>query len=125
MKIVDFGTLPPGVEIRGVLYDEPALEHLPEDLVEVELPNRLMIDVSWDSTSPDRPYRIVVYREYFGDRFIDFNVRNVDQVVVEVRRLIDLHSAQAEVVASAGSQTESNLQHNVVGPPFHRALPRQ
>ncbi len=87
MKTVSLGNLPPGAQVRGVLYDDPAHVYGLGDVLEIELPTGVTIDVGWDGSSKDKPFRIVVYRDYFGDRFVDYDVRDIDDVVIEVQRL--------------------------------------
>ncbi len=92
MKIVTLNNLPVGAQVRGFLYDDPNHVYGLGDVLEVELPTGRTIDVSWDEDLPSEPFRIVVYREYFGDHFIDFRVREIDDVVREVSRLALEHS---------------------------------
>lgn len=113
MKIVDLGSLPTGTQVRGVLYDDPAHVYGLGDVLEVELPTGLTIDVGWDEDSPDGPFRLTVYRESFGDHFVEFHVRDPGQVVIEVQRLAAELSGPG--VVPAGSETESSL------PPTHLA----
>ncbi|HZW34430.1 MAG TPA: hypothetical protein VFF52_27145 [Isosphaeraceae bacterium] len=113
MKTVDLGNLPPGTQVRGVLYNDPAHVYGLGDVLEVELPTGLTIDVGWDEDSPQGPFRLTVYREYFGDHFIDFHVRDLDQVVIEVQRLAAELSGPG--IVSGGTQTESSM------PPTHSA----
>ena len=68
MKTATFRDLPSGCEVRGSLYLDPALRYESGDVLEVGLPTGLTIDVGWDDDSSDGPFRIAVYREYFGDR---------------------------------------------------------
>src|SRR5262245_29409624 len=81
MKTVDLGSLPPGTQVRGVLYDDPAHVYGLGDVLEVELPTGLTIDVGWDEDCPEGPFRLTIYREYFGDHFLDLHVRDIAQVV--------------------------------------------
>jgi hypothetical protein len=104
MKIVEICNLPSGTLVRGVLYEDPSHVYGLGDVLEVELPTGRTIDVSWDEDSPGNPFRIVVYREYFGDRLVDFCVRNVDDVVSAIHRLAEEHSHP--YVATACSQTD-------------------
>jgi hypothetical protein len=79
--------LPDGAVQRGHLYCDADAHYGLGDVLEVELPTGLTIDVGWDEDQAEEPFRIVVYREYFGDRFIDFRVQKIDQVATEVQRL--------------------------------------
>ena len=87
MKTVHLGELPPGAQVRGCLFDDPTHVYGLGDVLEVELANGLMIDVGWDEEFPDALFRVVVYRDYFGDRLVDFRVRNLEDVVSAVQRL--------------------------------------
>lgn len=79
--------LPHGAVQRGTLYGDPTVHYGLGDVLEVELPTGYTIDVGWDENNPRDPFRIVVYREYFGDRFVDFRVGSVDQVASEVESI--------------------------------------
>jgi hypothetical protein len=105
MKTVELGSLPPGTQVRGILYDDPAHVYGLGDVLEVDLPTGLTIDVGWDEESTEGRFRIVVYREYFGDRFVDFHVRDVDDVVTEVQRLAAEWSRPC--VATSSAETEA------------------
>ena len=103
MKTVRLNNLPAGSDVRGGLIDDPEHEYELGDVLEVKLPTGFTIDVGWDEDFPEKPFRIVVYREYFGDRIVDFRVREVADVVREVELLAHQHSQQC--VATACSQT--------------------
>jgi hypothetical protein len=77
------------------------------DVLEVELPTGLTIDIGWDEDSPEAPFRLTVSREYFGDHFADFHVRDLDQVGREVQRLAAELSGPG--VVATGSETESSM----------------
>ncbi len=83
-KLIDF---PANTQVRGFLYEDPGHEYLLGDVLEIELSSGWIIDVGWNKDYPDRPFRIAVYREYFGDRIVDFRVREIDDVVKETQRL--------------------------------------
>lgn len=106
MKTVRFNDLPPGAQVRGSLYLDPSMEYGSGDVLEVELPTGFTIDVGWDEGVPEAPFRIVVYREYFGDRFVDFFVQDVDDVEYEVRRLARELSRPFTVSSCAGESFE-------------------
>lgn len=106
MKAIDFGSLPPGTVVRGTLYDDPSFVYESGDVIEVELPSGMIIDVGWDERHDEEPFRIVVYRQYFGDHFIDFRVCDVQEVVNSVVRLAREHSGP--FVASACSTTNDS-----------------
>jgi hypothetical protein len=109
MRTVELGSLPPGTQVRGVLYDDPAHVYGLGDVLEVELPTGLTIDVGWDEDSTEGRFRLAVYREYFGDRFVDFHVRNVDDVVTEVQRLAAEWSQPCVVTSPAQTQAAVTL----------------
>ena len=81
--------------------------------MEVELPTGLTIDVGWDEDAPEGPFRRTV-GEDFGDHFLGFHVRDLEQVVSEVQRLAMEFFSVPGVVA-AGSQSEPSM------PPTHPA----
>jgi hypothetical protein len=103
MKTIELTGLPPGSEIRGRLYDDPAMKYLSGDVLEVELPNGLMIDVGWDEDAREGAFRIAVYREYFGDRFVDIRVREAGEVALRVAELARKYSQP--VATASGSST--------------------
>jgi hypothetical protein len=92
MNTVPLNDLPAGAQVRGLLYDDPAHVYGLGDVLEVELPTGFTIDVGWIADSPTERFRVVVYREYFGDRTVDFRVQEVSDVVKEVKRLAQHYS---------------------------------
>jgi hypothetical protein len=101
MKAINLTGVPAGAEIRGALYDDPSHEYDLGDVLEIALTSERTIDVGRDRDAPGGPFRIVVYREYFGDRIVDFRLSNVHDVAREVERLALEYSQQ--VVATSGS----------------------
>ena len=61
--------LPDGCTVRGRLYSREFRYEL-GDVLEVELPTGLVVDLGWDENGP-HPFRIVVYRDWFGNHFWD------------------------------------------------------
>lgn len=97
--------LPAGSTIRGEIYDDPDVEYHSGDVMEIELDNGLMIDVGWDADFPETPFRIVVYREYFGDRLVDLRVRGSHQAIEEVHRLAWEYGKDARSISSHAEGT--------------------
>lgn len=90
MNITDSFTfdLPPGAVLRGRLFRNPDHRYGTGDVLEVELPDGLMIDLGWDGDESD-PFHIVVYRESYGDRFIDFRAPDPETAADDVAILLD------------------------------------
>jgi hypothetical protein len=105
MNPVKFDHLPEGSEVRGILYDDPGMRYGSGDVLEVELPTGFTIDVGWDEETPDSPFRIVVYREYFGDRLADFNLRDVSDVAMQVQGLAYRYTTAIPVQSSCADTT--------------------
>lgn len=108
MKTIKLDKLPPGAKVRGTLYDDSSMEYDSGDVLEVELSNGITIDVGWDKDEPEAPFRIVVYRESFGDRFVDFRARDTQEVQKQVQRLAEENSA-ASAAPSCLTVPTSNL----------------
>jgi hypothetical protein len=100
MNTVDVGNLPPGTEVRGVLYDDPNHVYGLGDVLEIELKTGYTIDVGWDDGSEDGPFRIVVYREYFGDRCVDRRVPAINDVVIAVSELARHYATEPQRAAA-------------------------
>ncbi|MGP0069679.1 MAG: hypothetical protein ACLQGP_39515 [Isosphaeraceae bacterium] len=105
MKTLSLSNLPAGSQVRGVLYEDPSLVYESGDVLEIELPTGLTIDVGWDAELQGGPFRVVVYREYFGDHFVDFPVRDIHDVVIEVQRLAELYSVRRGPMACSATNS--------------------
>jgi hypothetical protein len=71
----DFG---PGTKCRGAIYDTMDSAYLRDDLLEVDLPNGLTIDVSWiPHHDPRGTFRIRVFREYVTEVIETLIVHNI------------------------------------------------
>jgi hypothetical protein len=79
--------LPRGCQITDRLYDDPTHRYELGDVLAITLPTGLTLDVGWDEDCPDEPLRIVVFKDYFGDKLVDFRVRKIMEVVTEVESL--------------------------------------
>jgi len=79
--------LPRGCQVAGGLYDDPAHRYELGDVLAITLPTGLTLDVGWDEDCPAEPFRIVVFKDYFGDKLVDFRVREIKKVVTEVESL--------------------------------------
>jgi hypothetical protein len=110
MKTIEIRDLPSGSQVAGFLFENPSHVYGLGDVLSVELPSGYVVDVGWDEDFPDKPFRIVVYRDYFGDRVVDFRVRDIDDVVTGVTQLA--HQYNQPVIATAHSQAEwfDNMQ---------------
>jgi hypothetical protein len=114
MTTVELSNLPPGAVVRGFLYTDPDHVYGLGDVMEIELPTGWTIDVGWDEDIPDEPFRIVVYREYFGDRGGDFRVRDVDRIVSEVERLAADYSRSIVAIDSKKLADSEKLAGTIV-----------
>ena len=122
MTTVELSNLPPGAVVRGFLYADPDHVYGLGDVMEIELPTGWTIDVGWDEDTPDEPFRIVVYREYFGDRVVDFRVRDLDGIVSEVQRLAADYSHS--IVATGCSAMSASSRPPEVGSMMTRLAAR-
>ena len=87
LKTIEIRDLPSGSHVVGFLFENPSHVYGLGDVLSVELPSGYIVDVGWDEDFPDEPFRIVVYLDYFGDRVVDFRVRDIDDVVRGVTQL--------------------------------------
>ena len=113
MEIVVFNNLPTGVHVRGNLYNDHSMIYLSGDVLEIELPTGFTIDVGWDADSPDTPFRIVVYREYFGDHFVDFSVKNIDDVTNEIYSLVKAYTQPYSIFSSCAASEPRDRKREV------------
>ena len=97
--------LPKGAVQRGRLYRDPAVKYGLGDVLEVELPTGFTIDLGWCKDKPETPFRVVVYREYFGDRFVDYYVATPDEAVQAIESLAERYSAAITYSACSESKT--------------------
>lgn len=92
-SVVEINNLPPGSAVRGFLYDDPTHVYGLGDVLEVELPNGIMIDVGWDEDMSDKRFHIVVYQEYYGNVIVENRFSDVRNVVDAVQ-VLSMHYSQ-------------------------------
>ncbi len=97
--------LPKGAVQRGRLYREPGVNYGLGDVLEVELPTGFTIDLGWCKDNPEAPFRLVVYREYFGDHIVDYYVATPDEAAQAVEVLADRYSSLITYSSFSESKT--------------------
>jgi len=102
--------LPKGAVQRGILYRDPSVKYGSGDVLEVELPTGFMIDLGWNPRKPETPFRVVVYREYFGDHFRDFYVGTAEEAANAIERIAS--KLCANIAFSSCSASESSYVRN-------------
>lgn len=82
--------LPKGAQLRGGLDSDPNADYPIEDVLEIELTDGRMIDVSWDKISyPSLPFRIVAYKGDFRNCTYDSRLKTEQEVHAKVQELIN------------------------------------
>lgn len=75
METIPLLGLPEGSIVRGHLYADASEQYGLGDVLEVELPNGLHVDLGWDESETTYPFGITVWREYFGDWLLRISCR--------------------------------------------------
>ena len=88
-----------------VTYD-PA--YLVQDILEIDLPNGITIDVGWHPESdPSGSFRIVVYRDYWSNQLTKpILTKEVLEVVESVRQLVREYSKPTLTVACSSESRQ-------------------
>jgi len=97
--------LPKGAVQRGRLYREPGVNYGLGDVLEVELPTGFTIDLGWCKDKPETPFRLVVYREYFGDHSVDYYVATPDAAAQAVEFLAERFSSSITYFSCSESKS--------------------
>jgi len=97
---------PGRIKIKGQLYDTMDPVYLVQDILDIELPNGISIDVGWHPESDiSGTYRVVVYRGYWSNQLTDpSRTKYALEVVDIVQRLVKEFSAPT-VTISASKET--------------------
>src|SRR5271157_2431980 len=99
--------LPKGAVQRGRLYRDHGVNYGLGDVLEVELATGFTIDLGWCKDKPETPFRLVVYREYFGDHSVDYYVATPDDAAQAVEFLAERYSS----LITYSSCSESELSY--------------
>jgi hypothetical protein len=89
MNLVEL-KLPKGAKVLfNSLYRASTPSFLTQDLLAVELPNQVVIDVGWyPQFDPLGSYLVSVFRQTWENQLVEpIETRDIDQVVAEVERL--------------------------------------
>ncbi len=94
------------IKIKGHLYDTKDPVYLVQDILDIELPNGISIDVGWHPESDiTGAYRVVVYRGYWSNQLTEpCRTKGALEVVDIVQRLVKEFSAPT-VTISASKET--------------------
>ena len=101
--------LPPDVVIKGCLFPTKEPAYLREDLLELDLPSGLSIDVGWyPEGDPSGAYRIVVFKDYWLNQKTEpIKTNSTDSVVLSIRELCRKYSKTQQSIreVSVSGQT--------------------
>jgi hypothetical protein len=97
--------LPLGAVQRGHLYRDSGVNYGSGDVLEVELPTGFMIDLGWNPRKPETPFRVVVYREYFGDHFVDFYVGTAEEAANAIETIASRLCANIAFFSCSASES--------------------
>jgi hypothetical protein len=63
----------PGAVVKGRLMPRYELKDLDQNILEIDVPGGLTVDVGWHPEfDPNGSFRVVVYRDYWSDGFVSF-----------------------------------------------------
>ena len=105
------------VVVKGQLYHTYDPADLDQDILEIDLPNGISIDVGWHPESdPGGSFRIVVFRNFWPNQLRDpIRTQNVSEVVEAVRRLAVEYSGST-VMISCSSESLDQFTFSAPGP---------
>lgn len=95
--------LPDDAIVRGALYDTMDPLFLVQDILDVVLPDGVIIDVGWyPESDPSGEYRITVYQDTWQNKLLaqPIRVHDANSVAAEVSRLAFQHSRQVVAVTA-------------------------
>jgi hypothetical protein len=103
--------LPEGAIQRGCLYTDSSIVYGLGDVLEVKLSNGYTVDLSWREDSPDTPFRVVVYREYFGDQVAEIEVATPLEAAEAVERFSETFTRKIAYHSCSESATDRIVFH--------------
>lgn len=87
---------PPSVKVMGALYTRANVFDLTEDMLQLELPGDLFIDVGWYPELDDSgTYKIIVFHDTVDETLERFETKDYKAVVRELRSLIDRYISES------------------------------
>lgn len=103
-------------KVQGALYDTTDIHDLTQDMLQIELPGGLFIDVGWyPQWNPSGRYMILVFRDNVDDTLERIRSRNVSFVAAKVASLIGKYSPSHEAAPHLGKQVSSLTPTKSVG----------
>jgi hypothetical protein len=114
--------LPPECDVVGYLYHDPDPAGRGQDMVEVHLPNSIVIDAGWyPEGEPGGRYRIAVHlgsrrlEPYRGTRNIDELARRLEQMAVRYLGFMDTTTVGGCSYSSETEDTQTEWQPPLPG----------
>jgi hypothetical protein len=103
--------LPPNSIQKGFLYEDYELFELDQDILEIDLPSGLTIDVGWyPQHDPNGAFQIVVFKDYWdAQKQKPILARNPIQVASLVEALASAYSVP--LVTSVATPAATNQSH--------------
>ncbi|OGQ82488.1 MAG: hypothetical protein A3F90_08865 [Deltaproteobacteria bacterium RIFCSPLOWO2_12_FULL_60_19] len=83
--------LPENVVVKGALYTTTDPAYLVQDMLEIDLPNGITIDVGWyPESDPAGSFQVVVFRDHWDNQLREpFETKSIEDVTREVKRLAE------------------------------------
>jgi len=107
-------TVPLGCKLTGYLYDDPDKRILGEDMVEVLLPNGILVSAGWyPESSPKGSYRVVATEGFHYLR--DESTGDVRQASALVEQFVSDLSRDSLFLSQSSSSTHIDLLLNAGG----------
>jgi hypothetical protein len=104
--------------VKGALFANES-DYLREDILEIELPSDLTIDVGWyPEDDPAGAFQIVLYRDYWSNQLVPpVEVKTISDVVKEVEKLAKTYSAPHEQPLTAQTHIQATTFITAPFPP--------
>lgn len=104
-------SLPPGAVKKGVMFNTYEPAYLCEDMLEIDLPSGLTIDVGWcPEEDPKGSFRVVLYHEHWHNQAIPPILSQTIPDVVEIVEMLATRFSQPVPSYSTSCSSNTTVQ---------------